>query len=890
MADRTVTLRIGANVSDAVSKIKTLETTTSQWISKHQAGLNTVTTSLGIFGAGLTAVAGLAVKRFTDFDAAMSSVAAATMETTENIGLLREAAIEAGADTQYSATEAAQGIEELGKAGLSTADILTGGLDGALDLAASGAISGADAAETTASALTQFSLEGSEATHVADLLAAGAGKAQGGVLDMGQALKQSGLVANQFGLSVEETVGTLTAFASAGLVGSDAGTSFRTMLLRLANPTGEAKDAMKELGIAAYDTQGDFVGMASLAGQLDKALKPLPQSQRDAALATIFGQDAIRGANVLYKQGEQGIRDWIDAVDDQGFAAEQARIRTDNLRGDIERLGGSLDSAFIKSGSGANNVLRELTQNAENLVDGFGSLPTPIQEATLMMTGAAGLTTLGAAGLGKLVVGINDVRTALGKMNISAGKASLTVGAIGAALALGTYYLKQWADAAAESKQNTDEFASTLDEATGAVTNSTRAVAAQKVAASEAARIYKTYGGDVTDLTNAVLGSEDAIKRVNAVLAEHPADDGGLFGWMNSSGADQVQDDIERLTGDLAASKEQWDTNREAMEGVEKQTGDTKSAIDRYSDSLETGTNTLQGYSDALAELVSQQRDLAGIVLDERTAQRQYEAALDAVTDSLTENGQTLDITTAAGRANADAVDDVATKTWDLIDAMQANGATQDELQAVMATTRKGFIDSATAAGMGADEANRLADELGLIPENVNIYVDANTDQANAAVDSLLAKIAGAKPTIYPNIGDPRNIGKVTGYAAFATGGEVTGGVPGRDSVLTMAMPGEWYVRKAAVDSVEAAQPGFMSALNRLGAGALHAQRFAQGGPVLPQYVSVPAYAGGGSVGIDYDRLARAVTSQGHTFIFQRAVDPQASAVETARTLAMLEG
>src|SRR5690606_33088374 len=143
--------------------------------------------------------------------------------------------LDAGQETVYSATEAAGAIEALAKAGVSTADILNGGLSGALNLAASDNIAVAEAAEIAASAMTQFGLAGEDVEHVADLLAAGAGKAQGGVADLGQALNQAGLVSSQFGLSIEEAVGTLTAFASAGMVGSDAGTSFRTMLLRLAN-------------------------------------------------------------------------------------------------------------------------------------------------------------------------------------------------------------------------------------------------------------------------------------------------------------------------------------------------------------------------------------------------------------------------------------------------------------------------------------------------------------------------------------------------------------------------------------------------------------------------------------------------------------------------------
>jgi TP901 family phage tail tape measure protein len=115
----------------------------------------------------------------------MSAVSAATHAPAPRCAKLRAAALQAGKDTQYSATQAADGITQLSKAGVSTANILGGGLKGALSLAAAGQIDVGEAAETAASAMTQFKLSGDQVPHVADLLAAAAGKAQGSVHDMG---------------------------------------------------------------------------------------------------------------------------------------------------------------------------------------------------------------------------------------------------------------------------------------------------------------------------------------------------------------------------------------------------------------------------------------------------------------------------------------------------------------------------------------------------------------------------------------------------------------------------------------------------------------------------------------------------------------------------------
>jgi TP901 family phage tail tape measure protein len=243
---RTVGVKLTADISQYTSALARAGAATKDFGSKLDNAakggkLDKVADTAGIAGIALAGMAGYAIKAAADFDKSMSQVRAATHASTQDMDALRKAALQAGKDTQYSATQAADGITELAKAGVSTTDILGGGLKGALNLAAAGQLDVGEAAETAATAMTQFGLSGKQVPHIADLLAAAAGKAQGSVHDMGYALKQSGLVASQFGLSVEDTTGTLAAFASAGLIGSDAGTSFKTMLLSLANPPTRPK-------------------------------------------------------------------------------------------------------------------------------------------------------------------------------------------------------------------------------------------------------------------------------------------------------------------------------------------------------------------------------------------------------------------------------------------------------------------------------------------------------------------------------------------------------------------------------------------------------------------------------------------------------------------------
>jgi TP901 family phage tail tape measure protein len=403
MALRTVGVKLTADVAGYMAGLRQAKTATRDLLGEMdkaaQAGrLDQVADQAAMMGVGLLGAAAMASKFAMDFEKQMSAVQAATKASTADMERLRRAALQAGKDTSFSATEAAQGIEELAKAGVSTTAILTGGLRGALDLAAAGGLSVAESAEVAASALTQFKLKGADVPHVADLLAAAAGKAQGSVHDMGMALNQAGLVAAQTGLSIEETTGGLAAFAAAGLMGSDAGTSFKQMLLMLQAPSGSTKGLMDELGISLYDAAGNAKGLAQFAGELKTKMSTLTPEARAAAMATIFGADAVRGASILYEQGAEGIQAWIDKTNDAGYAAETAAMRTDNLAGDIERLKGSLETLAIESASGPNSGLRVLVQGLDGLVGELSELPPAVGSTLTVMAALGGATALLGAG------------------------------------------------------------------------------------------------------------------------------------------------------------------------------------------------------------------------------------------------------------------------------------------------------------------------------------------------------------------------------------------------------------------------------------------------------------------------------------------------------------
>ncbi|QKS17319.1 phage tail tape measure protein, partial [Curtobacterium sp. Csp2] len=431
MADRIVRVVLQTLSSNYVQGMNAAENATNDTTNaaqrQHEAMEKLGKVFLGV-GAAAAGFVVLAVKSFADFDAQMSQVKSLSHATAYEMDQLRNAALTMGQGIGFSATEVAEAETELVKAGVSVKDILGGGLKGALNLAAAGQLDVAKATEIAAVAMTQFGLKGSEVPHIADLLAAGADKALGSVEDLGMALNQSGLVAAQFGLSVDDTVGTLSAFAQAGLLGSDAGTSFKTMLTQLANPSQQSAELMQKLGINTNDANGQFIGITKLAGVLHDQLGSLTQAQRNQALAQIFGNDAIRAANVLYQNGASGIQGWITSVDDTGFAAVQASGKMDNLNGDVKKLGSAFEAGLIKSGSAANVQLRGMVQAVSDLVNAFVNAPGWVQATVLVIAAlTAGIGLLGG-GILTIVPKVAAARAAMASMELSAKSLALSIG------------------------------------------------------------------------------------------------------------------------------------------------------------------------------------------------------------------------------------------------------------------------------------------------------------------------------------------------------------------------------------------------------------------------------------------------------------------------------
>jgi TP901 family phage tail tape measure protein len=821
MAERTVTVGIRMQMAGAIAAVRNYR---KAWegargeLHKNMLAHREATTLLAntatVAGAALIAGVGLAIAKFAEFDAQMSNVNAVMRESETNMGRLREAALNAGKTTAYSATEAAQAIEELGKAGISTEDILSGGLDGALSVAAAGNLEVAKAAEIAALAMQQFGLSGDQIPHVADLLAAAAGKSLGSVEDLGMALQQSGLVANQFGLSVEDTTGALAAFAAAGLIGSDAGTSLKTMLMMLANPSKESADLMKTLGINAYDAAGNFVGLTDLAGQLQTKMAGLTQAQRDQALAQIFGSDALRAANVLYEEGSSGIQGWTAAVDDAGYASEVAAARLDNLKGDVEKLSSSIETALVESGSGANTVLRTLVQSVTDLVDGFSELPGPVQTTVLAVAAISGMSLLAVGGFGRLAVSAAETREALQELRTSGSRTNRVLGALGrgagiASLAIGAFAVVN-AVTAKEVKYDLDELSATIDEfgrtgrASGQMARlwgddlqqlkfdmaslndewyNTTSNASR--AASEWAHWNDVMGQQDTDIANA----KERLEGLDQALAD-------MVSSGNVDGARASFDELAAVADKQGVSVEELTAGlplyQAALESSARTTDDVAGATTVWAEQLGTIPSMAEEARSGIQEFDEALRAITESLFGVQEAEDAVSSIVNQVTEEFTENGFSIQGTTDAAIDNRASLVNLTDAYLSQISAVAESTGSQEEAMAVAEDLEADFRALGKRLGLTEEQIEDYAAAFDLVPSLIETTV-LTTYKYTGQVPMGGQKVAGYADGGYVGFADG-------GYArGYPTGGYVSGaGGPRTDSIKARLSNGEFVINARA--------------------------------------------------------------------------------------------
>lgn len=338
------------------------------------AGIGAATTATVAFGAS-------AVNTGKDFDAAMSQISATMGMTSDDIAnnvevtiggavvnagdtfdALREEAMQMGAETNFSATQAAEGLNILAMSGFDAGSSMEM-IEDVLHLAAAGGMEMADSAAYIAGSMKGFNDETKDSAYYADLMAKGATLANTSVAQLGEAMSGGAATAAAYSQDADSMTISLLRLAEQGEVGSAASTALAAAMKNLFTPTDQAAAALEELGVAAYDSEGNARDFNNVVDELNAALSTMSDEEANAYKQTIFGIQGLDAFNKMTVTSVEKQEEWAAALAaSSGEAAKQYDTMTDNLEGDIAIWNSAIDGFKIALSDKLTPAIRDFVQ------------------------------------------------------------------------------------------------------------------------------------------------------------------------------------------------------------------------------------------------------------------------------------------------------------------------------------------------------------------------------------------------------------------------------------------------------------------------------------------------------------------------------------------------
>lgn len=358
--------------------------------------------TLGVVGLGTAAV-----KTAADFDSAMSKVAAVSGATGSDLEALRDKAREMGEKTKFSASEAAEAMNYMAMAGWKTEDMLSG-IEGVMNLAAASGEDLATTSDIVTDALTAFGLTAKDSGHFADILAAASSNANTNVSMMGETFKYCAPIAGALGFSAEDTAEAIGLMANAGIKGSQAGTSLRTIMNNLSGEVKICGSSIGEVTVATTNADGSMRDLSDILADCRTAFSGLSESEKAAAAESLVGKNAMSGFLALMNAGEADINKLSSAIDNcDGSAASMAETMNDNLAGQLQILKSQLEELAISFGDLLMPAIRTIVGWIQKFVDWLNSMDEGTRKVIVTIA-------LVAAAIGPVLIIVGKVISAVG--------------------------------------------------------------------------------------------------------------------------------------------------------------------------------------------------------------------------------------------------------------------------------------------------------------------------------------------------------------------------------------------------------------------------------------------------------------------------------------------
>ncbi len=357
--------------------------------------------------AAVGGLATAAVKVASDFDSAMSQVAAVSGATGKELDALRDKAREMGSKTKFSASEAAEAMNYMAMAGWKTGDMLDG-IEGIMNLAAASGEDLATTSDIVTDALTALGLSASDSGHFADILAAASSNANTNVAMMGETFKYCAPVAGALGFTAEDTAEAIGLMANAGIKSSQAGTAMRTMLTSLTGEVTFVGDAFGELTVQTTNADGSMRSLGDILTDCRAAFAQMSESERAANAEALVGKNAMSGFLAVMNAAPGDIEKLNSAINNcDGTAERMAETMQDNLAGQLTILKSQLEELAISIGEILMPSIRQIVGWIQGLVDWLNGLDEGTKKVIVTVA-------LVAAALGPVLIVIGKVVGAVG--------------------------------------------------------------------------------------------------------------------------------------------------------------------------------------------------------------------------------------------------------------------------------------------------------------------------------------------------------------------------------------------------------------------------------------------------------------------------------------------
>lgn len=387
---------------------------------------STITTAVSL---PLLALGAGAIKTASDFEAGMSKVSALSGATGDDLKMLEDKAREMGASTKYSATESAEALSYMALAGWN-AEQMAAGLEPSLKLAGASGMDLALATDIVTDTMSMFGMEASEATKMTDMLAYAQANSNTDVQQLGEALKYCGASANAMGYDLADTTALLGTFADQGLKGSSAGTTLNAMFRDMKKNAKDGAIAIGDTNVAIVDANGNYRDMTDILADVEKATEGMTQAERDMALSSIWGTEALKGVNMAFEAGVPKIREFEEGIrNSDGAASEMYDTMQNNLQGAIDNMKSAFEGLLITIGQRLIPIFQSLVEGITNVFTWFNNLNPAIQNVII---GVGGFLAI----LGPLLLIVGNVIIFIVKLStsISALVTFFSAGGAGAGL------------------------------------------------------------------------------------------------------------------------------------------------------------------------------------------------------------------------------------------------------------------------------------------------------------------------------------------------------------------------------------------------------------------------------------------------------------------------